>query len=354
MATVNDKDGFTQLTKLNVTDELLLKGMAISEALSTEDINFLSKWTVDEEEKVVSTEYTIKSGLNSFRLGDIHSDHSASQNKFTENRVSHINWFPTWQGISPFVALDTAMTVNPTARQYTKPFELLTNGASSTASNVVYTAQVTLVNNESILRLEIEAGEAYEGELNYTIKNNDVNGLVMYTQLRNIDVAEGELIVFEFTYQGDDSPFTYGHPSENHAGAVIFVEMSKEDGTEFLVKAGTNNATPWLRLTLMNFLDQEISAGVVLVDASQDVLYNSQYAVDTNNGVVTLTVDTTTGLQSFTVFDADQNFNQNSCIVDFGGGNTATLQTKNDGYLFYLDGATWHFLDLNTKNGGIV
>lgn len=327
----------------------------ISGGVSSEDQDFLDKWTSDDERDILSTTYTVQSGLNSFRLGDMHEDHSASENKFTENKVSHINWFPVWQGVTPFASIGTPMTVNPTSRQYTTPYELLTNGAVSTANNVVYTAVVTLQDNESIVRLEVEAGEAYTGFLTYNIRDINGAGLVKYTQKRDVSVVIGDLIAFEFTYQGDDSPFANGHPSENIDGAVIHVDMLKEDGTAFLVKAGTDTALPWLRLTLMNFIDVEVTSGVLYTEASQDVLYSSSYAVNTAGGVVTLTADRSTGLNSFMVFDADQNFNTSSCIVDFGGTQgTATLQTKNDSYLFYWDGTQWRFLDLNTKNGGVV
>lgn len=94
---------------------------------------------------------------------------------------------------------------------------------------------------------------------------------------------------------------------------------------------------------------------VMHITTSQQIIHNSVYAVDTVGGIVTLTPSIGAGLSSFTVFDASQNFSANSCIVDFGGTQgTATLQTKNDNYLFYWDGAQWRYLDQNTKNGGIV
>lgn len=328
----------------------LIKG-----GLSTAQKNFINKWSVDDVSRVVTTEYTVRSGLNSFMLGDAHSDHSASQNKFTENKTSHINWFPAWQGIKPFVGLGQAMTVNPTARQYTKPFELTPNGSEITGDNVPYTSTVTLVSNESILRLEVVAGEAYSGDIIYTIKNNNANGIVMYTQRRQANVSAGDPVVFEFTYQGDDSPFAHGHPSENMAGSVIYVEMSKDDGSNFLVKSGATQSLPWLRLTLMNFTDQEISSGVLLITESQDLMYNSQYAADTADGPITLKVDTSTGLQSFSVFDANKNFSANPCNIDFGPPyGILSLNNKNDNYLFFRNGSQWRFLDMNTKDGGIL
>lgn len=329
--------------------------MAIQWGAKGDSNTFSGKWTIDEDTRRLITDYTVQSGLNSFRLGDMHEIHSASENIFFENNASHINWFPVWQGIKPLVSVGAPVAVNPTTRQYTTPFELLTNGATSTAFNVVYTDTITLNSNESILRLEVEAGETYTGELHYVIKKDDGNGLVQYTQLRNISVVEGDSITLEFTYQGVDTPFSYGHPSENLSGSTIFVDLMKEDDTSFLVKSGTNTTKPWLKLTLMGFEDAEVQSGIMYTDTSKTILYSSTYAVDTNNGQVTLTIDRSTGLESFMVFDADQNFNQNACIVDFGAPQgTATLQNKNDAYQFYWDGGQWRYVKLAKIKGDIV
>lgn len=112
---------------------------------------------------------------------------------------------------------------------------------------------------------------------------------------------------------------------------------------------------------------------VLLTTASQLISSAATYAVGTSAGTVTLTVDENTGHKSFGVFDASQSFSvSNPCVVDFGtltypvgfikeGVNVgdqlvgvATLQTKNDSYLFYFGDEVWRYLDMATKNGGIV
>jgi hypothetical protein len=330
--------------------------------LSQTDQEKLDLWTVDPVNNVIGTTYSVKSGLNSFKLGDMHTTHSGGENVFDQNNISGINWFPVWQGVKPLVAAGTAMTINPTSRQYTKPFELLTNGAASTANNVAYDLDVTLASNESALRLEVVAGEAYTGKLAYKIKNQNNMGAVKYTQFEDVSVAIGDPVIFDFT-----------HPSESRSGDVIRVQITKDNGAFFLTKSGLDNVTPWLKVVLMGYEDVEVSAGVKLITANQDVLYSTVYAVDTTSGAVTLTPDISTGLSSFSVFDAMKSFSvSNPCIVDFGtltypvgfikdgvnvGGQlvgTATLQTKNDNYMFYWDGQVWRTLDQNTKDGGIA
>lgn len=114
-------------------------------------------------------------------------------------------------------------------------------------------------------------------------------------------------------------------------------------------------------------------AEVSFISANQSVLYSSKCAVDTSAASVTLTPDMSTGLKSFSAFDATNSFSvSNPCIVDFGtltypvgfmkggvnvGGQLVglvTLQTKNDHYLFYWDGQVWRTLDLITNDGGIA
>jgi len=313
-------------------------------SLTPEEKEFLSKWTTDDATRVISTTYSVQSGLNSFKLGDMHTTHSGGENVFDQNEVSKINWFPVWQGVKPLSGIGDAITINPTSRQYTKTFELLTNGAVSTANNVPYDLDVTLQSNESILKLEVMAGEVYTGRLFYSIKNTDTNGLVKYAQFEDVDVSIGDLVEFNFT-----------HPSESRAGDLIHVEITKENGGIFLTRSGLDTSLPWLRLSLMGYEDIEVSAGVKYITASQDVLYSTTYAVDTTGGAIDLTVSRDTGLNSFYVFDADQNFNTNACTVSFGGvQGDAVLQTKNDSFHFYYDGSQWRYLDMNTKNGGVV
>jgi len=317
--------------------------------LSESDQDKLDLWTVDAQSNVIATSYSVQSGLNSFKLGDMHTTHSGGENVFDQNNISLINWFPVWQGVKPFVANGQPMTINPSSRQYTAPFELLTNGVTPTANNLPYDLDVTLQNNESVVMLEVKAGEAFAGRLRYQIKNETTNGLVKYNQFVDVDVQIGDPVLFEFT-----------HPAESKAGDVIHVEIVKidEEGGAvdyFLTKSGLDTSLPWLKLTLMGYEDVEVSAGVKYITASQPVLYSTIYAVDTSSGAVVLTPDRSTGLNSFTVFDADQNFNTSPCTVSFGGANgNAVLQTKNDSYLFYWAENTWRYLDLNTKSGGVV
>lgn len=233
-------------------------GASSGTGLTTAQAAILSKFSLNEITKVIRVTYSLNTGLNSFGLGEKFKMHSASSTVFTEDRANHINWGSIRYGIRPFTALGEHITIKPTVPDYSAPFSLLTNGINPTANSVPYTASVPLNNNECILRLEVMAGEDYTGEVTYTIKNNDENGINDYKQVRQVEVLQGESVVFNFTYQGDDTPFSYGHPSQNLAGTTIHVEMKKANGEDFLVMSGTDDSVPWLNLYLMTFTELQI------------------------------------------------------------------------------------------------
>ena len=315
-------------------------------SLSPEDRAVLDHWSYDADGNRLSTDASVRASLNSFELGEMHTVHSGGENVFWQNNVSNTNWFPVWQGVKPFVDVDTHMGVSPTTRRLVNdPHLLLTNGASSTASNVAYEAVVTLQDNESTFKVEVEAGEAYTGDLTYTLREGTQAGLLKFKQVIAVDVAIGDPITLQFS-----------HPSEAVSGSDIAVNMVKDDGNNFLVKSGTNVAMPWIRLTLNNFEDVPIVGGAKRVTSDFDLHYSGDYEVDTSAAGVTITVPPDVNV-SFAVSDAAQTFNPTRpCVVDFSayGQGSATLQTSRDAYKFYYDNGTWYFKDLDTKNGGSV
>lgn len=312
--------------------------------LSPEEQAKLDKWQYDEANNRMSTDASVRSGLNSFELAEMHTTHSGGENVFDQNNISKINWFPVWQGVKPLVSVGDQLGLNPTVRQYKPCFTLKTNGATNTGSNVSYADTITLLSNESVVKLTIAAGEDYTGKLKYAIKANNASGITKYQQFVDVTALEGDLITFNFT-----------HPSESRKDDIIYVDIMKEDDSPFLVKSGTNTAKPWLELVLSEYEDIEIVSATKLITSSFTIYYSGDYEVDTSGGAVTITVPSEFK-QAFIVSDANQSFNPTKpCTVSFGGtqGN-AVLQTSKDAYKFYYDGAQWRFKNLDTKDGGVV
>jgi len=318
--------------------------------LTAEQLAVLNNLSFNEEANELSTGASLKAGLNSFSLGDMHTMSSGGENTFFKNNNSNIHWFPQWQGVRQYDGGNGSLVINPSTRIYSRngvPLAITPAGATAHASiNVTYTQVLTLTANESVLRLEVILGEDYIGEMEYTLRADSETGTVKFSQTIAVDGVEGDALEFIFD-----------HPAESLSGDVIAVNMKKEDGSALLVRAAAfNNTSPWVRVTLLEFEDK--------VDGLNHIYYITANETLTNNG--TNIVDTTSNSVrlfianvfrgSFIVYDANESFNvQSPCTVAFGGTQgDAVLQTKNDAYLFYYADNEWKFLDLATKKGGTV
>lgn len=316
--------------------------------VSAEDQEKLDKWTYDEQENRMSTDASVRSGLNSFELGEMHTTHSGGENVFDQNNVSGINWFPVWQGVKPLPASPVGKHIglSPTVRQYGTLFELEPNGSTQFPEGVAYRDEITLINNESVMSLHIKAGETYSGELTYTIRDATQAGLIKYKQSVVVDVN-----------MLDDVTFAFTHPSESMSGDVIAVNIVKEDGTDFLVARNGASQVPYLKLTLANFKDIPVVSSTQYITESFTVRYAGDFEVNTVSGAVTITVPSDFK-ETFYVSDAAQSFSPlKPCTVSFGGTQgDAVLQASRDAYKFYYDSVNseWRFKDLDTKNGGVV
>lgn len=199
---------------------------------------------LDQPNKRITVDYSFRTSLNSMELGEMHTTSSGGENIFFKNNVTDIDWFPVWQGLLPYVDNDTSMGLAPSYREYNLPFNLTPNGAIGTG-NVSYKGEFTLANSQSIISIEVAAGEDYTGELIYYIKDSDHNGKMKFEKHLTVNVLEGDSIVFDF-----------GHHSETHKGQVLAVNMIKEDGTDLLVKSGSlNTSMAWVELKMLYFKD---------------------------------------------------------------------------------------------------
>lgn len=317
--------------------------------LSASDQEKLDKWTYDEQANRMSTDASVRSGLNSFELAEMHTTHSGGENVFDQNNVSGINWFPVWQGVKPLPASPVGEHVglNPTVRQYSNVSELLPNGSGQFPVFLSYRDEITLVNNESVMFLEVRAGEEYQGKLTYTIRDSTQTGTLKYQQIIDVNCVSGDMIQFNFT-----------HPSESMKGDTIAVNIIKEDGADFLVWRVASGVKPYLKLYLTTFVDIPVWATTQVIRSSVTVRYSGDYEVDTSGGVKTLTVPVDFK-DAFIVSDIGSTFSgANYCNVDFSafGQGIAKLQTPKDSYKFFYDetNSQWRYKDLNAKGGGVV
>ena len=294
---------------------------------------------------------------NSIDIGN-HTISSGAENAFFTNRTSDIDWFPAWTGIKDqSIVGNQASTgvIPPSFRHYnTDIIELELLGVVAGAGSIEYNVDSVVGINNSVFGQEVVVMEpiAADDWIIYQVRVGTISDPIVYQQ-----IITGRILSI-----GDTLTWWFDHPVEGRAGTAINSAMKiakgnqDADSTFLQVRpAASDPTTRYLKIKFRLFTDEDVMSGTLFTTTSQVIRYAATYAVDTAGGGVTLTVDSNIGYNSFVVFDASQNFNINSCIVDFGGTQgTATLQTKNDGYLFYWDGAQWRYLDLNTKSGGIV
>jgi hypothetical protein len=312
---------------------------------------------------------------NSIDIGN-HTISSGAENAFFTNRTSDIDWFPAWSGIKDQSIVGNQTNtgvIPPSFRHYnTDITEIELDGAVAGTGSVDYNADSVVGINNSVFGQEVVVMESIAADdwILYEVRIGGINDPVVYKQI----------ITGRVLSAGDTLVWWFDHPVEGRAGTVINSTMriakGSQDGNYTFLKVrpiASDPTTRYLKIKFRLFTDEDVMSGTLFTTASQVIRYAATYAVDTETAAVTLDVDSSIGYKSFTIFDSNKSFSvTNPCIVDFGtltypaglikegvnvGGQLvgkATLQTKNDSYLFYWDGTKWRYLDLNTENRGIV
>jgi hypothetical protein len=329
-------------------------------ALSPEDEETLKYFEYNPTTNKLEALRTISTEPSSIDIGN-HTVSSGGENAFFTNRSNDIDWFPAWTGIKPqheAVNQDHTGIIPPTFRHYTTDLMFLEIEGAAHASTVVDYDVISPTGAEvSVFSQEVILGEP--------VATDD---WIFYTTELLLDDGITWKLVYQQTISdinlnaGDNFHWDFDHPLEGRAGSTIrsrmMIAKGDQDATRTYLQVratAADDTRRYVNVGLRNFTDEDVMSGVIPVNTSQIIRYAATYPVDTTAGAVTLTADRDVGYNSFVVFDADQNFNMNSCIVDFGAPQgTATLQTKNDSFLFYWDGTQWKYLDLNTKDGGVV
>ena len=297
--------------------------------------------------------------LSSLYLGGQHKVSSGGENVFFTNLSSGINWFPAWSGIRDQeipANQDETGVIPPSFRipssdlifaEFTGaeafPYAWVESGSSNPAP-------FNLSLHGVVLRpqLAVPAGV----KLRYVIID-DSNGNEIYEQLRVFQTELAAETLFNWWFD---------HPVETVQGKSYTAQLQKETGPRsdtyapLMISESVTTGQTYSQLIYRGFEDVDVMTGVTFITVDRAIYHAGTYAVDTSAGGVNLTVNEAVGYKSFTVFDANQSFSvTNPCVVDFGAPQgTATLQTKNDAYLFYNTGTEWRYLDLDTKDGDIV
>lgn len=332
------------------------------DGLSTEDARTLKYFYYDESDNTLKAIRTLETEPSTLGVGN-HYVSSGGENVFFTNATSNIDWHPSWTGVkdqSIAANQDETGVIPPTFRHRTSDvLSIESNGAVNLGGNPVdYELSSVIPFNAAIMGQDIYAGEpvASDDWLFYSIE--DPQGREVYRQ-----TLTGQTLS-----QGDKLTWWFNHPLEAFGGAPsmtkLWIAKGNQDAERTIFKAmpgTTDTSQRYVKAYYRTFEDYDVMSGVIYTESDQKIRYAATYAVNTSGGSVELEVNSNVGYRSFTVFDAAQSLNPTQkCIVKFDEGQgDAVLQSKNDSYLFYYvptesAGSRWRYLDLNTKNGGVV
>lgn len=305
---------------------------------------------VDGKEEV-QTHLTTQGGLNSFKLGGKHISASGSENVFWTNLGSGTHWFPAWQGLKDQSVVDNqdASGIHmPTARLYSRNMARKNSSGIPEASPlnyVAYDSVVTFPNAVSGFGISIRSGLVINvGDLIVVRATDNATGLAIFSS---------EVVTPNAIAVGEMFDLWFDKPTEVLDNTTVTVNVTVKRGiggtTEPMLVSADTSGFPFDVGMVRSFTDIPLElAHVNFVDEDDVVYYNTTFAVDTSTTVVTLTVDPQATVTKFTVFDNAENFNTNSCFVVIGG-DTYELDKKDKQYDFSLDGATWHWSEINRK-----
>lgn len=186
---------------------------------------------------------SVKTGVGSFHLGDLHNMSSAGENVVFRNNHSNICFFPVWQGIFP----DGTTLIAPQARVYDVLTTTTPNGASAASSGGIDALSTSLyASNISVFAASVVAAEAYTGTLRWN----------------TMFVGGIEIIAFDFNVSvsvGDTFMIPFESPLDARAGANVTSSLRKPDGTPFQVRASTTMPTKlWYSITTRLFSDSDV------------------------------------------------------------------------------------------------
>lgn len=195
----------------------------------------------DQDETVLAR--SVKTGVGSFHLGDLHNMSSAGENVIFRNNHSNICFFPVWQGISP----DGTVLIPPQVRVYGTEVTTMPNGATAASSGSVDTTNTTLyVSNVSVFQASIVAAEAYTGTLRWV--TTFVGGIDIIAFSFDVSVNPGDTLMIPFET-----------PLDARAGANVTSNLSKPDGTLFQCRPSTTMPTNiWYSITTRPFSDSNV------------------------------------------------------------------------------------------------
>lgn len=167
---------------------------------------------------------SIRTGVSSFHLGDVHSFGSAGENVVFHNENTDVVWWPVWQGYHAGSDTRYGATFRKLGAHAMVPIG--TEGAGTTP----YTTTVIPQANSMFVRVTLKAGENYTGRLKWKGWYSG-GGKTILEKVKSVAVVVG-----------DEITFTFPNPLFAYKNQSIDVAAYKADGSLFLAKAQVEDA----------------------------------------------------------------------------------------------------------------
>ncbi len=179
-------------------------------------------------------------------------------------------------------------------------------------------------------------------------EGSDINAPVVYESASRVNWARGAGTTVDngLNTISLHPPF----PSKSDTTYFVTCEFSEE-----VVVGGDSSGVPYHELHYgLNNRSELISASRLAIkyaDADAQIYHAGEFAVDTTNGTVTLTVDDVDALgelDRIVIFDVAETFDQNSCFLVIGT-NTYEMDKKNKQYDFWKTEGVWRWSEIERR-----
>lgn len=204
----------------------------------------LGTWTTvqDSTEEQTILRKSIKTGVGSVHLGDIHSEGSAGENVIFRNENTNVCWFPVWQGIMK----DGSIEYIPQCRTYGTLSTYLPVGSVAASGSLDATLTTAIVANTSFFSANVVAAEAYTGKLTWSVKY--LSGLEISGFIFSVSTTVGGSLSIPFVY-----------PLDIRTGSTVMSTLTKEDGTLLKIRPSASQPTQvWRSLVIRPFSDSNV------------------------------------------------------------------------------------------------
>ena len=299
--------------------------------------------------------------VNTLGIGRSHDEYGSGENISFTNNFSDISFSPSWYGFRDQAKVEyqgVSGYLSPTSRvPVSDLISVEPYGAAHTTNTITYNLESQALGNHSVYGIGVVLGEDVSEEdwVSFLVYfgHGDDKVLAFRGQFTGSQHAAGTR--YDRWFGGTDGDKAI-RKVEFFLGQDITTTMKINRGGEdgplsdlIVMASATNPLVHHSRIWLRSFEDKDINCGITPVSSNHEIAYTSDYAADTSDGTIRLTVNESVGYKSFVVFDSAGTFHQSSCVVVIDV-DTYELDKKDKQYNFWKEGANWKWSEIDRES----